>query len=364
MKILIDLGHPAHIHYFKNFAYIMQSKGHEFAFVARDKEVLHSLMAHYNINYVSRGRGRKTLFGKLLYIIYADLVIYKVAKKFKPDLFLSFASTYAAHVSRFMVKPHIVLDDTEHAKLELMMYSPFSDVILNPSCFWRQFSPKQLFFDSYMELFYLNPKYFTPDISILNDIGVLENEKYVVLRFVSWQASHDIGHKGISNKNKIRAVNEFKKYAKVLISSEGPLPIEIEKYRMRISSEKIHSVLAFASLFYGESATMASECAVLGTPAIYLDNVGRGYTKEEEIKYNLVFNYTESFEDQDSSILKGVELLKKAYSKPKWKQLSANLLNEKIDGTAFLVWFVENFPQSEGIMRGNPNYQQNFKNEY
>ena len=59
MKILIDLGHPAHIHYFRNFMKIMQAKGHEFAFVARDKEVLQTLLLNYNIKYTSRGRGEK-----------------------------------------------------------------------------------------------------------------------------------------------------------------------------------------------------------------------------------------------------------------------------------------------------------------
>ena len=54
---------------------------------------------------------------------------------------------------------------------------------------------------------------------------------------------------------------------------------------------------------------MASESAVLGVPAIYIDNEGRGYTTEQENKYGLVYNYTESHEDQIKSIKKGVEIL-------------------------------------------------------
>ena len=61
MRILIDLGHPAHIHYFKNFINLMKAKGHEFKFVARDKEILHTLLSHYNINFTSRGKGKKSL---------------------------------------------------------------------------------------------------------------------------------------------------------------------------------------------------------------------------------------------------------------------------------------------------------------
>ena len=68
--------------------------------------------------------------------------------------------------------------------------------------------------------------------------------------------------------------------------------------------EEMHTLLYYATLLYGESATMASEAAVLGTYAVYLDDVGRGYTDEEESKYGLVFNFTESIEDQ-ANLLKG-----------------------------------------------------------
>ncbi len=104
-------------------------------FCCPDKEVLASLIVRkgYGCQLIRAGAGVKKInwSGKLFYIIfYADYIIYKVAKRFKPDLFL-IASTYAAHVSRLSGKPHIALDDTEHAKFELLMYPPFTDVILN-----------------------------------------------------------------------------------------------------------------------------------------------------------------------------------------------------------------------------------------
>ena len=39
LKIFVDIGHPAHVHYFRNFIKLMQDKGHEFFVSARDKEV-------------------------------------------------------------------------------------------------------------------------------------------------------------------------------------------------------------------------------------------------------------------------------------------------------------------------------------
>jgi len=36
-------------------------------------------------------------------------------------------------------------------------------------------------------------------------------------------------------------------------------------------------------------------------------------------------------------------------------------LLDKIDVTAFLVWFVEYYPKSAKIMKENPDYQYNFR---
>jgi hypothetical protein len=48
--------------------------------------------------------------------------------------------------------------------------------------------------------------------------------------------------------------------------------------------------MAHCAGFFGESATMASECAVLGVPAVYAADTGRGYTDEQEVRYGLVRN--------------------------------------------------------------------------
>jgi hypothetical protein len=122
----------------------------------------------------------------------------------------------------------------------------------------------------------------------------------------------------------------------------------------------MHDVLAYASLFFGESATMASESAVLGTPAIYLDKHGRGYTDEEE-KFGLLFNYRESPDAQNRSIEKGVELLQESNLKQKMQENRKKFLQNKIDVTAFLIWFIENYPESFKILKVNPGYQLRFR---
>jgi len=141
-----------------------------------------------------------------------------------------------------------------------------------------------------MELFYLNPKYFTPDISIINSYGIFKDEKYFIVRFVSWNASHDIGQKGLSFESKMKLIQTLEKYGRVLISSEGSLPDALKLNQIKIKPEHLHHFLAFATLYIGEGSTTASECAVLGTPNIYINSLIVGYCKSN--MKNMVYAIT------------------------------------------------------------------------
>ncbi len=115
-----------------------------------------------------------------------------------------------------------------------------------------------------------------------------------------WHALHDMAgtRQGMSVENKIRTVKAFEPYARVFISSEGPLPDALAPLRYPLAPESMHHAMHYADLVFGESASMAAEAAYLGIPAVYLDNDGRGYTDDLEKRYGLVFNFTESLEDQ------------------------------------------------------------------
>lgn len=355
MKILIDIGHPAHVHYFKNFIRIMETRGHEFLVVARDKEISIELLKKLQIPFINRGKGGKNLIAKILYIPYADYLIYKYAKKFKPDIFLSFSSTYAAHASKLYGKPHIALDDTEHAKFELFMYPPFTDTILNPSCFTKNLGNKQILFNSYIELLYLHKNYFTPNYEVLKMLNLKENERFAIIRFVSWNASHDISQKGLTDIQKIELVNFISKEIKVFVSSEGQMPKELEIYKFSISPEFMHDALYFASLYVGEGGTTASESALLGTPAVYINNLSMGYIEDEK-KAGLIIQSVEYNKIKDS-----IGEFLKFSSKREFNDRLDNLIKDKIDPTSFLIWFIEKYPESKKIMKENPDYQYNFK---
>jgi hypothetical protein len=358
MRVLIDIGHPGHVHLFKPFANEMIRRGHEILFTCREKEFEIELLKAEKFNYISFGKKFTSTVGKLSGLLKFDGMELKAAIKFKPDIFLSHGSPYAAHVAWLMRKPHISFEDTFNFE-QIRFYKPFTDTILTSTYNHPYLGKNNLRYSGYHELAYLHPDVFTPDEKVLAELGLQKNERFAILRFVSWNATHDKGHKGINLENKIHAVNKLREHVKVFISSEKQLPSQLENYKFPLAPERMHHAIAFASLMFGESATMITEAAVLGVPGIYLDNSGRLYTSEIEKKYGLIFNYSESETDQLKAIEKAVEIL--GEPKSKWEEGRKKLLSEKINVTKFLLWFIENFPESKLKLKKDRDYQMSFK---
>ncbi|MCB9447769.1 MAG: DUF354 domain-containing protein [Flavobacteriales bacterium] len=357
MKIFIDIGHPAHVHYFKNFIWIMKEKGHEVTISARDKEVALTLLDYYGFSYTNRGKGKTGIRGKLSYMLKADRFLMKKAKHEHLDVFLSFASPYAAQVAWFSGKPHIAFDDTDHNMFGHIMYVPFTKAILTPKVYLKNQGSRQIRFDGFMELCSLHPKRFKPNPEAAAELAELGKDgKYIVLRFVSWQASHDIGLTGLSLEEKYRLVRELSKYARVVISSEAALPDDLKGYAYSTHPAYMHDVLKGASLLVSESLTMSAEAVFLGTPSLCISTAQAG-TLDEEVRLGLI----EIFRKSDGVIERALDIVKDEDYKRKFEQKSIDVIKDKIDVTAFMVWFVENYPESFKVMKQDPDYQNTFK---
>lgn len=337
MKILIDIGHPAHVHMFRCFAKEMQSRGHKVLFTCRDKEFEVNLLTSYSLDFVNFGKKSNSTIGKIFNLIKFDLKELKVALKFKPDVFLSHGSITASQVAWLLRKPSIAFEDTFNME-QIKLWEKFVTVILTSDYEHPLKSKKVIKYQGYNELLYLHPNRFTPNKDVLKELGIKDGEKFVIVRFVSWNASHDRGHKGISFENKLSAIKQFSKYAKVFISSEGELPAELKPYKFPLKPTQMQDAMAFSSMIFGESATMVTEGVIMGVPGVYIDNTGRYYTRDIEEKYGLCFNYTESEADQLKAIAKGVEILQGGLPIAEgYKKMMA----EKIDVTEWLCVFVE-----------------------
>jgi hypothetical protein len=355
MKLLIDIGHPAHVHLFKYVAWEMQRDGHEVLFTCREKEVVRNLLDHYKFRYISLGKHRIGAINKFTGLIRFDILLLRAASKFKPDILLSHGSFYAAHVAALLRKPHISLEDTGNME-QIHLYRPFTRIILTPSCFHKELGRKQFRHKSYHELAYLAPARFKPDPGIFSFLNLKPGEPYIILRFISWKATHDLVHTGIPDDYKLKIAEELSAFGKIFISSEKELPYELQKFSIRIPPEKMHDAMYFARLFIGESLTMVSECAMMGTPAIHVNTMTAGTLAEQE-KYGLIFRFTNT----DGLLKKANDLLNTDNLKEEWIKRRDAMLLDKIDLTELIVWILENYPQSINTLKHNPEFQQKFK---
>jgi uncharacterized protein len=342
---MIDIGHPGHVHLFKHFAHTMTGKGHRVHFTVRDKEFEVELLRHEGFSYTNFGKHYKSKSGKIWGLLKFTWLVIKTALWFKPDVFFSHGSLYNAFASFFLGKPNIAMEDTGNPE-QVTLYKPFTNVIITSTSFLLKYGKKQIFYKGYHELAYLHPDLFIADRRVLNELNVNEGEKYFILRFISWNASHDRGQEGLSLNHKKELIALLKNYGKVFISSEQKLDAEFEPYRFSLPPWRMHDALAFCSLFIGEGATMASECAVLGVPAVYVNSMQAGSVDEQQ-EYGLLYHFNGS----PGVVDKVRELLEDGDLKLKSLNSIQRMLSEKINVTEFLVWFIENYPVSFSLMK-------------
>ena len=339
MKIVVDINHPAHVHYFKHLIWNLERNGHQVLVTASDKDIAKNLLDLYNIPYVLLGSYGQGILRKVVNLPILDFKMWKAVRDFSPDVLIGFGSIRVAHVGRLLKKRTIILDDTEHAVLGQLLYRPFADTILTPACFQKDFGKKQQRFNGTTDLLYLHPHRFTPNPCVLDELGLTPEDTFFIVRFISWDANHDIGHCGISDR--VGFVKEMTKYGRVFITSENRLPDELQQYQVTISPEKIHDLLYYATLFAGESGTMATEAACLGTHAVMI-NSEYGVQENGEytagvhklfVKYGLLDAYRTDY----GVFSKISELLNDSKLKLRSRTQAALFVSEHEDGTCVLM---------------------------
>jgi predicted glycosyltransferase len=233
-----------------------------------------------------------------------------------------------------------VFYDTEIATLTNAFSYPLADYVCTPDCYQGAVHGNHLRYAGYHELAYLHPSRFTADPEVVRARGIDPDAPYFVVRFVSYEASHDLTTRGLPLERKVALVRALARHGRVLITSELPLPPELEPYRAPVPVKDIHHVLAFARLLVGESATMASECAVLGVPAIYVSPLGRGYTDDQERRYGLVHNFTGARFHEDF-VATAERLVADPALHDNARAARARLLSDKVDVTGWMLDFFE-----------------------
>jgi len=334
MDIVFTVQHPAHVHLFRNAIELLQEQGHTVHTFARKKDIVVDLLELYDVSYELLAGSSSSMSELAFQQAKYEFRIFKKALSINPDVMLAMSEPGVAHTSFILDCPSILFTDTEYAKLQNTLAFPFADRVCTPTCYQDSIGEKQVYYDGYHELAYLHPNRFTPDPDVLNGLDLEQDDSFTIVRLNAWNAAHFVGDAGFADIHDLIASLE-ETGTEVLITSEPDLPASLEEYTVDISLEKIHDLMYYADLLIGESATMASESAVLGTPAIFISTSRRGYTDELGDRYGLVYTFS-GRDRQKAGIEKAITILNNAHTE-KWSQRREKMLEDKIDTTEFIL---------------------------
>lgn len=344
MNILIDIGHPGHVHLLHPLAGELKARGHRLFYSVRDIPVAKRLMEHYGMTpWIDLGDKRDSLIGKALTVLRQDCRILQFVQKHRIDLGLS-SGLVLSQVSQ-LTKMHSFVfddDDDEAEPLSVKYEHPLSDIVFTPDCIRRK-TKHAVYYAGTHELAYLHPNRFVPDPTVLQHAGLIEGERFSIMRFVALKGHHDVGQAGLSLEQKRALVDLLKAHGRVIITSERAVEPEFEPYRLPVPPEEIHSLMAYSSMFVGDSQTMTSEAAVLGVPALKCNTfAGRlSVPNMLENKYSLCYAYLpERFEDMLAQIRSLLDIPSESL-RAEWQAKRQQMLHEMIDPTEFFINYIE-----------------------
>ena len=363
MKLIIALGHPAHFHLFKTFMQRMASNGHSIKIVITDKDILKKLLDEHQLAYttIARKKEGESFFDKIKKIFNSTLLLKKIVSSFKPDLMIG-SMSQPAFISFFIKTPYLFVgeDDITYTWLQGLSTYPFVSGIFAPNpTKVGVFRYKKIAYNGYQKLAYLHPNILTPDVSKLKRVDM--SKPFYLIRLVNLDAYHDGGATGFTENILDRLIDKLTTYGNIFISSEKKLNDKYKKYHLPINVKDIHHLMYYADIYIGDSQSMAVEAAVLGTPSVRFNSfAGRISVLEElENKYKLTFGIQSN--DQEKLLRLIDKLLQNPDLKKNFQFQKEKMIADKIDVTAFMFWFVENYPQSKKIIKKNPDYQNTFR---
>jgi predicted glycosyltransferase len=327
MRLLVDLGHPGHVHFFRHAVAELRADGHEVVLAARDKDVTLDLLRAFALDHVVLSATRGGLLRE--YPVRLSALV-RLIRRFRPDVVTAVGGAFIAPAGRLTSTPTVVFTDTEHVAADRILTYPWATRICTPQAFKKSLPRAQHRYAGLHELAYLHPRRFVPDPGVQAELGLEANEPFAIIRLVSWTAAHDRGHHGLTREDRRDAIGRLEAIGRVFVSAEGPVPASVGAPVLPLPPSRIHHALALARVYLGEGATMATEAALLGTPSVYVSTlVGTMGNFELLAAEDLV----QSFRSGGPAIEAAVGLMKDSRARDAWHARAAAFIDRQDDTT-------------------------------
>lgn len=364
MKILFYLVHPAKFQFHKMQIKELRARGHIVDIIINSKDILEDLVKEENWDYTNlfpEGRKIKGLHVYIAAVISIFKTISRLLKYTKGKKYDLFIGDLLTILGRIKGVPSLYpTDDVIRQVPEQSIFLFTCKHIIAPKITeLGHFNKKKINYDGYKALAYLHPNIFSPSVELIDN--KYQNKRLFFIRCTGFGATHDIGRSGIDDLVLEKLVNLLKNKGEIIISSERELPDHLQKYEYKGKKNDVFHYMAFADIVIGDSVSMCTEAALLGTPVVEYDNYW--FEMEQLVELQNKYKLIDLFEPPNlMQMLKKVEEIIIFPNLKKDALLRKDtFIDEKIDVNKFLVWFIEKYPQSYKILKENPNYQYRFK---
>jgi uncharacterized protein len=333
--IVCTIQHPAHVHFFRHAIGELRARDYDVRVFSREKDVADELLTRYAIDHERLAGPVSSPFQLPVVQARYEYELIRRIRQLRPAAVLGIGEPAIAHAATLVEGMGVLFTDTEHAAVQNAVSLPLADRVYTPAAFWDDYGAHHRRYPGYHELAYLHPDRFEPKPAAVR--GVADDDPLVLLRLVSWTAAHDVGRGGIGDVERVViALERFG--ATVRITAEASLPPALASRAIDVLPHRMHDLLARADLFVGESATMAIESCLLGTPALYVSELRAGVLEELERRYRLLRWL--SRDARPDEIAEHAKALLRT-DESAWRTRRRTVLDETIDTTDLIVGAVE-----------------------
>ena len=291
-RAILDVNHPSQAYILRAVHHALRDRGYEIRVVARDKDVTLHLLRAFGIDFESLSTARRGKLGAAIELVERELRFYRAVRAFRPHALIG-TSVHAARAARLFGGRSVIVneDDASVVPLFTKLAYPFAHRIVTPRCLaYEGWGARHFMYPGTQKLFYLHRDRFTPDPAAPASFGL--TKPFGLVRFSGFAAHHDAGQRGLDRAMVAELAKRLAGMVDLVVSSEGASAPPDGTRALNVPPESMHHVLASARFVLSDSQSMVVESAVLGVPAIRVnDFVGRISVMKELEQAGLAWGY-------------------------------------------------------------------------
>ena len=311
MKVLLDVSHPAHVHFFKPIGRELIERGHGVLLALRAKDNAAVLAAASGLPLASppanRWSGHRPgggLVQRGMELGARVRWLRSVIREEDVNLLMT-RNPSGVLAGRAVGIPTIFdSDDGASAKLHFALGKPFATIVTTPELLGADLGSRHRKYHGLKSSVFLSPQRFTVDQAVREHYGVDSRVPLFTARFSANDSSHD--------RNVRSMPEQFVAAIREALESKGALVLSIEGQGTVLSLPRVDGIsrtivtvepsdflhlLGNSELFVGDTGSVAMEAVALGVPALSISDLSRPILRALEKDHGVVENFTWAEQD-------------------------------------------------------------------